>query len=59
MLYTQIARNQRLCMRRHPIFEKNKAMKVFSYLFISFWAYRPTASSKTAHTKSSIGSTEA
>lgn len=38
MLYTQIARNQRLCMRRHPIFEKNKAMKVFSYLFISFWA---------------------
>lgn len=38
MLYRQIAHNQRLHTRRHPVFEKNKAMKIFSYFFISFWA---------------------
>lgn len=38
MLYKLIARNQRIHARRHPMFEKNKIMKLFSYLFISFWA---------------------
>ncbi len=38
MLYKLVARNQRIHARRHPMFEKNKVMKLFSYLFISFWA---------------------
>lgn len=37
-LYRAIARNQRLQQRRHPMFEKNMAMKVFSYIMVAFWA---------------------
>lgn len=37
-LYRLIAKNQRLQDRRHPMFEKNMAMKVFGYVFMAFWA---------------------
>ena len=37
-LYHLIAHNQRLQARRHPMFERNLAMKIFSYIFIAFWA---------------------
>ncbi|MBQ6964519.1 MAG: hypothetical protein IJP82_02360 [Bacteroidaceae bacterium] len=33
-----VSHNQRLQARRHPMFEKNLAMKIFSYVFIAFWA---------------------
>lgn len=36
--YKEIARNQRLQARRHPMFEKNMAMKILSFIFIAFWA---------------------
>ena len=36
--YSLVAHNQRLQARRHPMFEKNMAMKVFSYFFVAFWA---------------------
>lgn len=38
ILYKLISHNQRLQSRRHPMFEKNMAMKVFGYIFIAFWA---------------------
>ena len=38
LLYRSISQNQRLQARRHPMFEKNLAMKIFSYIFIAFWA---------------------
>lgn len=38
LLYHQISHNQRLQTRRHPMFEKNLAMKIFGYIFIAFWA---------------------
>ena len=38
MLYRSLAQNQRLQTRRHPMFEKNMAMKVFGYIFVAFWA---------------------
>lgn len=37
-LYKLISHNQRLQVRRHPMFEKNMVMKMFSYVFIAFWA---------------------
>jgi hypothetical protein len=33
-----ISRNQRLRDRRHPMFEKNRLMRVFGFVFVSFWA---------------------
>lgn len=38
LLYKLISKNQRLQDHRHPMFEKNMAMKVFGYLFAAFWA---------------------
>lgn len=38
MLYRAISRNQRLSMQRHPLMSQNKAMKVFIYIFMGFWA---------------------
>lgn len=38
LLYRLISHNQRLQERRHPMFEKNMAMKVFGYIFVAFWA---------------------
>lgn len=38
LLYKLISHNQRLHDRRHPMFEKNKVMKVFCYIFVAFWA---------------------
>lgn len=38
LLYKLISQNQRLQDRRHPMFEKNLAMKVFGYVFVAFWA---------------------
>lgn len=38
LLYSLISHNQRLQDRRHPMFEKNMAMKIFGYFFISIWA---------------------
>lgn len=38
LLYHLISRNQQLQTRRHPMFEKNRAMRVFGYFFIAFWA---------------------
>jgi len=37
-LYKLITHNQHLQERRHPMFEKNMAMKVFGYIFVAFWA---------------------
>ena len=37
-LYKLISKNQRLQDSRHPMFEKNMAMKVFGYVFLAFWA---------------------
>lgn len=37
-LYRAIAHNQHLQLRRHPMFEKNMAMKVFSYISLAMWA---------------------
>ena len=36
--YVLLSRNQRLRDRRHPMFEKNMAMRVFGYIFVAFWA---------------------
>jgi len=38
LLYKLISKNQRLQDRRHPMFEKNMAMKVFGYVVAAFWA---------------------
>lgn len=38
LLYRLISKNQRLQDRRHPMFEKNMAMKIFGYIFVAFWA---------------------
>lgn len=38
LLYKLVAHNQRLQDRRHPMFEKNKAMKILGYFFLAFWA---------------------
>ncbi len=37
-LYRLIGKNEKLALRRHPMFEQNRVMKVFIYLFIAFWA---------------------
>lgn len=37
-LYKLISKNQRLQDHRHPMFEKNMAMKIFGYIFFAFWA---------------------
>lgn len=37
-LYKLIAKNQRLSEKRHPMFDKNRAMKVFTYIMAAFWA---------------------
>ena len=36
LLYQLVSHNQRLQTRRHPMFEKNMAMKILSYIFIAF-----------------------
>ncbi len=38
IFYRLISRHQHLHAHRHPMFEKNMFVKVFSYIFISFWA---------------------
>lgn len=37
-LYRLISHNQHLQDVRHPMFERNQAMKILSYVFIAFWA---------------------
>ena len=37
-LYRLINKNKSLSLKRHPLFEQNKIMKVFGYIFIGFWA---------------------
>lgn len=37
-LYRLINKNKSLSLKRHPLFEQNKVMKVFGYIFIGFWA---------------------
>ena len=36
--YILISRNQRLRDRRHPMFERNRLMRVLGAIFITFWA---------------------
>lgn len=36
--YKLISHNQQLANNRHPMFERNLAMKVFGYVFVGFWA---------------------
>lgn len=36
-LYQLVKTNQKLAEKRHPMLEKNKAMKVFTGIFIAFW----------------------
>lgn len=38
LLFHLISKNQRTSMRRHPLMSQNKAMKIFVYLFMAFWA---------------------
>ena len=38
LLYRLVSKNQRLSVRRHPMFEQNKVMKWLGYIFIGFWA---------------------
>ena len=38
IFYRLISHHQRLHAQRHPMFEKNMLMKVFSYVFVAFWA---------------------
>lgn len=38
LLYRLVSANQRLSMRRHPMFEQNKVIRWLSFLFIGFWA---------------------
>lgn len=37
-LYKLLNRNRTLAEKRHPMFDKNKAMKIFTFIFIGFWA---------------------
>lgn len=37
-LYRLIDKNKSLSLKRHPLFEQNRVMKVFGYIFIAFWA---------------------
>ena len=37
-LFKLVSKNQRLANKRHPMFDKNKAMKIFGYCFVAFWA---------------------
>ena len=37
-LYSLVTKNQKLALKRHPMFEKQTFMKVFVYIFIAFWA---------------------
>lgn len=36
-LYQLVKANQKLADKRHPMLEKNKAMKVFTGIFVAFW----------------------
>ena len=38
VLYKLLRQNQKLAIRRHPMFERNKFMKYLGYLFVAFWA---------------------
>ncbi len=38
LIYRSLSQNQRLQTRRHPMFEKNLAMKILTYFFVAFWA---------------------
>ena len=37
-LFELLGKNRRLAEKRHPMLDKNKAMKIFAYCFIAFWA---------------------
>lgn len=37
-LYKLINKNKHLAEKRHPMLEKNKAMKVFMWIMVTFWA---------------------
>ncbi len=37
-LYKLIRKNENLAVKRHPLIEQNKFMKVFVYIFAGFWA---------------------
>ena len=37
-IYNWISRNEKLAVKRHPLVEQNKFMKVFVYIFAAFWA---------------------
>ncbi len=38
LLYKLVSKNQRISTRRHPLMSQNKAMKIFIFLFLAFWA---------------------
>lgn len=38
LLYNLIRKNQKLAVRRHPMLDQNKAMKIFIYIMAAFWA---------------------
>ena len=37
-IYKWISKNEKLAVKRHPLVEQNKFMKVFVYIFAAFWA---------------------
>ena len=37
-LFRLINKNKSLSLKRHPLFEQNRIMKVFGYIFVGFWA---------------------
>ena len=37
-LYRLLAHNRKLSAKRHPMFERQKFMKIFVYIFVAFWA---------------------
>lgn len=37
-LYRLLSKNQHLADKRHPMLDKNRAMKVFTFIFVGFWA---------------------
>lgn len=38
LYYNLVAANQRLQDKRHPMFEKNRVMRILGYVFVGFWA---------------------
>ncbi len=37
MLYWELRRHQKLANKRHPMFDKNRFAKIFTYLFVGIW----------------------